>query len=317
MPADSERIEEGLSRRQLLARGAVAAGVVWAAPVIRTASAYATSAAGTERPCTTFYVVCVDPLGVRPVRFPAGGDGYDEPPDIVAAALPSTTSTSTTTSTSSTTSTSTTSTSTSTSTTTTTTTPPAPTGGPAGSDPAAAARAANAAAEQAAATTTTTQGVDDFGLFPTTTTTTTPAAGAAAAVAPVDPHDASLAAAQGAAEAGAPDNIPPGIKTWLRDNPDVPVKYPDVPPMLTQTDDDAWAVTLAAVDGPDPLTHQCRAVQGWAQCKGKYAEYFVDPNPPDPNDAGRRLIFPNPLADQLDKDPTDLIESLIFVYCCP
>ena len=60
---------EGLSRRQVLARGAVAAGIVWAAPVIRTASAYATSAAGTERPCSKFYLVCIDQLGARPVRF--------------------------------------------------------------------------------------------------------------------------------------------------------------------------------------------------------------------------------------------------------
>ncbi len=51
------RVEKaGVSRRQVLARSAVAAGVVWAAPVIKTASAYALTASGTERPCTQFYV---------------------------------------------------------------------------------------------------------------------------------------------------------------------------------------------------------------------------------------------------------------------
>jgi hypothetical protein len=97
----------------------------------------------------------------------------------------------------------------------------------------------------------------------------------------------------------------------------VPVRYPEVLPELTQVNDEAWAVTLAPVDGPDPLTHQCRAVRGYAQCRGRYAEYYVDPDPPDPDDAGRRLIFPNPLADNLNRDPTALIENLIFVYCCP
>jgi hypothetical protein len=307
MPADSERSEEhGLSRRQVLARGAVAAGVVWAAPVIRTATAYATSAAGTERPCTNFYTVCIDPLGVRPVRFPANLHGYDDISADAAASVSTTTSTSTTSTSTTSTSTSTTSTST----TTTTTAPPPP------SDPAAAAKAADNAAAEAAASTTTAPPVDDLGLFPDTTTTTTPAPGAPPA-APVDPHQAELAAAQGAQAAGTPDNIPPGIKDWLSRNPDVPVRYPDVLPELTQTNDEAWAVTLAEVDGPDPLTHQCRAVQGWAQCRGKYAEFYVDPNPADSSDAGRRLIFPNPLADHLNSDPAALIENLIFVYCCP
>src|SRR3954468_2274158 len=111
MPADSERIDEGgLSRRQILARGAVAAGVVWAAPVIRTASAYATSSAGTERPCINFYLVAVDPLGIRPVRFsPPSPFGYDDvPADVAAAAAAATTTTTSSTSTTSTSTTTTT-----------------------------------------------------------------------------------------------------------------------------------------------------------------------------------------------------------------
>ena len=77
------------------------------------------------------------------------------------------------------------------------------------------------------------------------------------------------------------------------------MRYPTTLPMLTQTGDDAWAVLLAPVDGPDPLTHQCRVVKGWAQAKGKYAEFFLDPNPPTADEVGRRMIFPNPRADDL------------------
>jgi hypothetical protein len=301
MPADSGDIEDGLSRRQVLARGAVAAGVIWAAPVIRTATAYATSSSGTERPCTTFYVVCIDPLGIRPVRFPVNGPAYDDIAPEVAAAASSTTST--------TTSTSTTTTSTSTTTTTTTTAPPPlPPGGAANVDPAAA-----GAAAAPLTTPTTAAPVDDLGLFPQTTA---PAAPVAPAL-PPDPHQLSIAAAQGAKDAGAPDNLPPGIKQWLEDNPDIPVRYPDVLPMLTQTSDDAWAVLLQRVEGPDPLTHQCRPVKGWAQARGHYAEFFLDPNPAVPDETGRRMIFPNPLVDDLDTDPTALIENIIFVFCCP
>jgi hypothetical protein len=87
--------------------------------------------------------------------------------------------------------------------------------------------------------------------------------------------------------------------------------------MVTQTGDDAWAILLAAVDGPDPLTHQCRAVNGWATAQGKHAEYFVDPDSAPSDEAGRRIIFPNPRADDLGSDPSALIESVIFVFCCP
>ncbi|MGZ4678245.1 MAG: hypothetical protein ACXV8Y_17080, partial [Acidimicrobiia bacterium] len=145
---------------------------------------------------------------------------------------------------------------------------------------------------------------DDLGLFPTAPDATDPLGAA-------DPAPPVTVPAQ--------DNIPPRIRDWLRANPDVPLRYPDVPPMLTQTGDDAWAVLLPRVDGPDPATHQCRAVQGWAQSHEKYAEYYVDPSPPSNDQAGDRLIFPNPRAE----DPPDAsgnvprIENLILVYCCP
>jgi hypothetical protein len=62
----------GVSRRQLLARSAVAAGVVWAAPVVRTASAYALTSAGTSRPCTQFYVAGLSLTGNWYPKYPYG-----------------------------------------------------------------------------------------------------------------------------------------------------------------------------------------------------------------------------------------------------
>lgn len=346
MPADSEHNEEhGLSRRQVLARGAVAAGVVWAAPVIRTATAYATSSAGTERPCINFYLVAIDPLGIRPVRFaPDAKFGYDEVPDSVlaamAAATTTTTSSTTTSSTTTTTKppaaaqrraprrTTTTTSSTTTSTTTTTTRPDVadrgddesatrfvpepttPTTAP--RPPATTTPTTRAPAAPKRATPKPTRPTEDFGLFESAVTPAPTAPGA-----PPDPHAVAIAAATAAAEAGTPDPLPPGIKTWLTDHNDVPLRYPVAEPMVTQMGDEAWAVLLAPVDGPDPLTHQCRAVNGWATAGGKHTEFFVDPNPSSPEEDGRRLIFPNPRSDDLVSDPSALIETVIFVFCCP
>jgi hypothetical protein len=314
VPADSERIEDGLSRRQVLARGAVAAGVIWAAPVIRTATAYATSAAGTERPCTQFFLVACDALGMRPVRFPPDQPGYD---DIAAdaAAVSTTSSTSSTSTTTTTAPPAAPATSTTTpaatappSTTTTTTTP--------------ATGDANASGPDSTSTTSTTVPTidlpstpDDFGLFPDPAPAVGTGTGADAL--PPDPHAVAFSAAFAAAQAGTPDPLPSGIKTWLEQNPDVPVRYPTTVPMLTQTSDEAWAVTLTEVQGPDPLTHQCRVVSGWATSKGKVGEFYLDPDPELMDEFGRRGIFPNPRVDDLATDPTALIDTIIFIFCCP
>jgi hypothetical protein len=309
VPADSERIEDGLSRRQVLARGAVAAGVIWAAPVIRTATAYATSAAGTERPCTQFFLVACDALGTRPVRFPPDQPVYDDiAADATAVSTTSSTSTTTTTAPPATTTTTTPpATAAPTTTTTTTTTTPA-TGDASGTD--------------STSTTSTTLPViedpssqDDFGLFPDPAPAVGSGTGADAL--PPDPHALAFSAAFAAAQAGTPDVLPAGIKTWLEQNPDVPVRYPESPPMLTQTSDEAWAVTLTEVGGPDPLTHQCRVVSGWATSKGKVGEFYLDPNPDTLDEFGRRGIFPNPRVDDLNTDPTALIDNIIFIFCCP
>lgn len=342
MPADSERNDEGLSRRQVIARCAVAAGVVWAAPVIRSATAYATSSSGTERPCIKFFLVAIDALGVRPVRFaPDSKLGYDDIPEDVLAAMAASTTTTTSTPSTSTTSTTTTTTTTkpaapkaskqapptTTSSTTTTTRAPLPDRGTDESAsqfvaestttttrPPATSRGSKGSSTPRRPSTAPATGstVDDFGLF------ADPAAVAPVAPATaVDPRTTLVAAATAAAQAGTPDSLPPGIRDWLEQNPDVPVQYPTEPPMLTQTGDAAWAVLLTPVDGPDPLTHQCRGVKGWAQSKGKNAEFFVDPNPVISDEAGRRLIFPNPRVDDLATDPSALIDHVVFVFCCP
>ncbi len=154
----------GLSRRQLLTRGAIAGGLVWAAPIIRTTAAYATTANGTERPCTNFFMVTIDQNGhVRP-----------EPRDLNSR------------------------------------------------------------------------------------------------------------------------DVPPAIRQWFTDNPGVTVQFPSVTPLLTQTSDTAWAVLLPEVSGPNAAARQCRMILGWDEKGHKYAEAYVDPNPPLTAEAGRRIIFPCP-----------------------
>lgn len=158
------RSTNGLSRRQLLTRGAIAGGLVWAAPVIRSTAAYATTANGTERPCTNFFMVMIDPRG----------KAHDKPSNL-----------------------------------------------------------------------------DD-------------------------------------------KRIPPAIRQWFLDNPDVDVQFPTVLPLLTQTSDSAWAILMPEVTGPNAAALQCRMVLGWARKDKKFAEGYVDPNPPLAIEVGRRLIFPCP-----------------------
>ena len=165
MSADQQQVRDGgLSRRQLLTRGAIAGGLVWAAPVIRTTAAYATTANGTERPCTDFFMVTIDPSGkVRP-----------------------------------------------------------------------------------------------------------------------QPRDLNTR------------DVPPAIRQWFADNPAVQVQFPAVLPLLTQTSSSAWAVLLPEITGPNASGRQCRMVIGWEEKRHKYAEGYVDPNPPLASEVGRRLVFPCP-----------------------
>ena len=168
MPAEQGgQRTSGINRRQLLTRGAIAGGLVWAAPVIRSTAAYATTVNGTERPCTSFFMVVINPAGqVRPA--------------------------------------------------------------------------------------------------PGNTQAT---------------------------------SIPTAIRQWFRDNPDVVVEFPAGGglPLLTQTSDEAWAVLLPEVTGPNAAGRQCRMVIGWGRKGNKghrFAEGYVDPNPPLAIQVGRRLIFP-------------------------
>ncbi len=82
MPADQETTDaRGLTRRQLVTRGAIVGGLVWAAPVIRTTAAYATTANGTERPCQNFYMVVINPAG-HVLPAPARIQYHTTPPAI-------------------------------------------------------------------------------------------------------------------------------------------------------------------------------------------------------------------------------------------
>ena len=84
MAAEHESTENGgLTRRQLVTRGAIAGGLVWAAPVIRTTAAYATTANGTERPCQNFYMVVINPAG-HVLPAPARIQYHTTPPKIRA-----------------------------------------------------------------------------------------------------------------------------------------------------------------------------------------------------------------------------------------
>jgi hypothetical protein len=84
MPGEQEPTDTGgLTRRQLVTRGAIAGGLVWAAPVIRTTAAYATTANGTERPCQNFYMVVINPDG-HALPPPAQRQGNEVPPAIRA-----------------------------------------------------------------------------------------------------------------------------------------------------------------------------------------------------------------------------------------
>ena len=167
MSGDHEgAVTSGLTRRQILTRGAIAGGIVWAAPIIRTTAAYATTANGTERPCTNFFMVTINPSGkVKP-----------------------------------------------------------------------------------------------------------------------QPNDLNTR------------DVPPAIRQWFRDNPGVTVQFPAShnAPLLTQTSSAAWAVLLPEVTGPNASGRQCRMVIGWDEKRHKYAEGYVDPNPPLSSEVGRRLIFPCP-----------------------
>jgi len=187
----------GLSRREVLARGAVAAGIVWAAPVIRSSVAYATTNNGTEQPCVNYYFVVIKPSGrCRPPVIPKGVPGHN----------PSTRPT-----------------------------------------------------------------YKDF-------------------------------------ETGEDifhgvDRLPPAIEQWLRDNPAIDLKFPAVCPQLTQKGENAWALLLPEVTGPNAAGRQCRMVIGWSRKSFSYkdsvfAEGYVDPFPPHGIDVGRRLIFPCPPKSQ-------------------
>jgi hypothetical protein len=65
-------------------------------------------------------------------------------------------------------------------------------------------------------------------------------------------------------------------------------------PQLTGVSNEAAAVLLPEVTGPNAAGRQCRLVIGWARKGNSFAEGYVDPNPPIAVAVGRRLLFPCP-----------------------
>ena len=218
----------GVSRRQILARSAVAAGVVWAAPVVRTASAYAVTAAGTTRPCTQFYVCGLSLAGNWFPKYPYGFD-----PPLEKTAKDDAIDTEV---------------------------------GVSGSK--------NGPKPNRRGRTTTQDGVPkkltrrEYEQYFNTTTD------------------------------GATGNytVPKLIDQWLRQNPDVPLLEPDVYPQITQTGAQGWAVLLPEVVGPNAAARQPRFIIGYAWIGSRYSYGYVDPRPPNPALAGRRVLFPSPVG---------------------
>jgi hypothetical protein len=355
---ESERAERaGLSRRQVLARGAAAAGVAWAAPVVRTTRAYATGASdGTERPCTHFYIVCINrknrcwpafpdeecdfPPSWEPEPcgngWPKPWDGRGHPPwqsgggsraddGDRARATHSTGSGSRRSGHEF------------------TYTPPgrraapgravafAPEpndDGPADDGRADDGRADDGPVAHESTTTTTgassgdsTSGRDSTsGTGPGPSTDPTSGTGPAPSPAGVDPDaarkggdplDSRAPAARSRTSdtvpdrpdraqfgsvigADLPDPLPPPILDWIAANPGIKLETPRHDPVLTQTSSDAWACLLPAPPQlPDWWSRKCRLILGCYKNGNEFGgDAYADPNPRDPDQQGRRLIFP-------------------------
>jgi len=265
---ESELVDKrGISRRQLLARGAVAAGVAWAAPVIRMSTAYAAASDGTERPATRFFAVAIDATNTTWSVFPTGGadlpaswqpeavgngwaqpwDGQGEPPWGQTTSQPASTKVYT-------------------------YNPPAVVAGPGQS--VSFGRRGTVDSTGDAATVDGTP-VDD------------------ATVAADDPEMPDVDQFSQRIGADLPDPLPPPVVDWVYANPGIELEAPDRRPALTQVGDSAWACLLPAPPAlPDWWSRRYRLILG---CY-KDGNYFGSDGYEDPNassaERGRRVIFP-------------------------
>lgn len=119
---------------------------------------------------------------------------------------------------------------------------------------------------------------------------------------PRDPHVAEQ-------EWGTGD-VCDALVDWADDHPEVELEFPgreDCPVITASQPHLAWAVLLPA--GALPGEH-CQYVLGFGRAGNTCCEGYVDPSPPDPAEAGRRLIFPQCAAHAE-------ISDIQLIYCCP
>jgi hypothetical protein len=101
------------------------------------------------------------------------------------------------------------------------------------------------------------------------------------------------------------------ITQWRRDHPDINVTYdPSFVPQLVASPNHApWIALLPSGPVPGPIDDS-RLVLAYGRAGNLCCPAYVDPNPTNPDEAGRRLIFPS-------CHPNAQIHSLQIVYCAP
>lgn len=112
----------------------------------------------------------------------------------------------------------------------------------------------------------------------------------------------------GAGNAQGTGDVCDEILAWADANPEIVLEFPAVCPTLVASDPHmAWAVLLPFSDA-DPGAG-CSLLAAYGRAGNECCEGYVDPAPPDPADAGRRIILPQCATGQLS--------SVQIVYCCP
>jgi len=104
----------------------------------------------------------------------------------------------------------------------------------------------------------------------------------------------------------------PDISTFIREHPDIPIQFPpqsEFPQLLASQDNFDWAVMLPAGVIPGDPAYNARLIMSFGTAGNVCCPGYTDPNPPDPTQAGRRILFP-----QCSSTP---ISSVQIIYCIP
>lgn len=78
--------------------------------------------------------------------------------------------------------------------------------------------------------------------------------------------------------------------------------------MLSSMDAYAWAILLPPGSFPN---QNCRSIIAYGRAGNRCCAGYVDPNPPNPSQVGRRIIFP-----QCGIHGQKITEVQI-IFCCP